>query len=643
WLNAYDTGHITRTVNGGGNFTANTNMYEWFLSNSRSGAQPTPPINTAPTASAGSAQTITLPTSTVNLSGSGSGTNGATISSYSWAKTSGPSSANISSVNAASSSVTALVQGVYVFTLTVKDNHGLTSAASVTITVNGAANQLPVSNAGNNTSITLPTNNTNLNGSASKDSDGSISSYAWTKTSGPSSGSISSPNAATTSVTGLVQGAYVFSLKVTDNAGASASSSVTVTVNAAVSKGNQYPAANAGANITITLPGTLTLDASASSDPDGFIAAYHWTQTSGPIGPILTNRDGKTTTVTGLFMGTYTFVLQVKDNEGLEASAAVAITVNPGSSLPSVPQANVLPIANPGSNRTITLPTALTLDASASSDPDGYIASYRWTQTAGPTGPLMATRDAKTTAVTGLVPGNYTFVLQLVDNSGGNASQSVNILVNAATTPPVGNVLGYIKMSVGPYQACDDASSSGRTPVYGTSIANGSLLYTDAAMKKTYNGGWNWFSFTPVLGGTVTQAFAVYPTGGILLLRSCASGGARIAAANTTAKEDEETLKRMKDSASGISIVPRGTRLSLYPNPVHSNTTIQLYSADNGIKTISVYNSAGVLQAKYNWQTVPGNNTYSLKDVSGLANGLYIIDIRDHNGKSNGSVKFLKM
>ncbi len=95
WIYAYDTGHITTTVNGGGNFTANPNMYEWFLSNKRNTGT-SMPANTPPVANAGTAQTITLPISTVTLTGSGSGTNGATISSYSWTKTSGPSAGVIS-------------------------------------------------------------------------------------------------------------------------------------------------------------------------------------------------------------------------------------------------------------------------------------------------------------------------------------------------------------------------------------------------------------------------------------------------------------------------------------------------------------------------------------------------------------------
>ena len=102
-------------------------------------------------------------------------------------------------------------------------------------------NQPPVANAGNNQAITLPANTINLSGSGT-DPDGSISSYNWTKLSGPSAGTITNPNTSATTVTGLVQGVYQFQLKVTDNKGATGTSTMQVTVNAA---SNQPPAANA--------------------------------------------------------------------------------------------------------------------------------------------------------------------------------------------------------------------------------------------------------------------------------------------------------------------------------------------------------------------------------------------------------------
>lgn len=124
------------------------------------------------------------------------------------------------------------MQGTYVFRLIVTDNSGATADAFVTITVNAAPNQLPVANAGSDQTITLPVNTVNLSGSGT-DPDGSISSYAWSKISGPAQYTIVSPAQAQTVINNLLQGVYVFRLTVTDNSGATADAFVTITVNAA--------------------------------------------------------------------------------------------------------------------------------------------------------------------------------------------------------------------------------------------------------------------------------------------------------------------------------------------------------------------------------------------------------------------------
>src|SRR4029079_16703169 len=74
----------------------------------------------------------------------------------------------------------------------------------------------PVANAGNNTIVVLPDNVVNLNGSLSFDPDNNITGYLWTKISGPSSFNITDANAVQTPVINLVQGVYLFELKVTD-------------------------------------------------------------------------------------------------------------------------------------------------------------------------------------------------------------------------------------------------------------------------------------------------------------------------------------------------------------------------------------------------------------------------------------------
>ena len=92
--------------------------------------------------------------------------------------------------------------------------------------------QLPVADAGLDQTITLPTNTVTLSGSGS-DADGTISSYNWTKISGPSGYTIVNPGTAATDITGLVQGVYQFQLQVTDNNGATATDVMSITVNAA--------------------------------------------------------------------------------------------------------------------------------------------------------------------------------------------------------------------------------------------------------------------------------------------------------------------------------------------------------------------------------------------------------------------------
>lgn len=185
--------------------------------------------NQSPVANAGADQTITLPVNSVTLKGTGTDPDG-TIASYNWSKLSGPSGGTIASPTAAQTVVSALIQGSYDFVLKVTDNGGLSAWDTVRITVKAAAPvAVPVANAGTNQQIVLPVSNVSLTGSATI-SDGKISSYKWSKISGPSQGSIENTDAASTNVTGLAEGIYVFQLKVTAENGQSSTAEVTVTV-----------------------------------------------------------------------------------------------------------------------------------------------------------------------------------------------------------------------------------------------------------------------------------------------------------------------------------------------------------------------------------------------------------------------------
>jgi ribosomal protein L14 len=392
--------------------------------------------NQAPTANAGSNQTIQMPAATASLTGTGKDADG-TISTYAWTKQSGPGSGTISSASTANTNVTGLVQGVYVFNLTVTDNQGATATASVQVTIQAAAvgNQPPVANAGSGVTITLPTSTANLNGSSSSDPDGSIASYAWTKISGPAQFSIANSSTASTGLSNLVAGVYSFQLKVTDNAGATALDTVKVTVNAAAAQ-NQPPVANAGADVNLILPANVTnLNGTLSGDPDGSIASYAWTKISGPAQINLTNAGAVTAKASNLVQGIYTFALLVTDNAGATASDTVKVTVNA-----AVAQ-NQSPVANAGTNITVTSPAnTANLNGTASKDPDGTISAYAWSQSSGPSAAAIASPATASSGISGLQQGVYNFVLKVTDNSGATGTDSVTVTVNAAANkPPAAN------------------------------------------------------------------------------------------------------------------------------------------------------------------------------------------------------------
>jgi len=177
-------------------------------------------------------------------------------------------------------------------------------------------NKPPIANAGRDTIIVLPKDSVMLDGSASTDPNGTITSYKWAKIAGPvSSGNINS-NSAKTSVKSLVMGVYKFELTVTDNGGLSAKDTVQVLV-ADNSAANKPPIANAGPDQEIILPlTTVTLDGSGSIDPENDILTHGWTRISGPRDVTIVSTNAKQTQVTGLKPGTYQFELKVTDGGG---------------------------------------------------------------------------------------------------------------------------------------------------------------------------------------------------------------------------------------------------------------------------------------------------------------------------------------
>lgn len=384
-------------------------------------------VNQAPTVTAGSNQTITLPTNSVTLIGSATDADG-TISNVTWTKISGPVTFTIGSPNATTTNVTNLVQGVYVFQLTGTDNQGASSSSTVQVTVNAAIppNQPPVVNAGVDRAITLPTNSITQVGSAT-DPDGTISSYSWTKVSGPVGITFGSANAAGTTINNLVAGTYVIQLQATDNQGGIGTDQFTLIVSA---RPNTNPTVNAGADKTVQLPATTTnfTGTAASTNPGGSITIVLWTQIGGTASTI-TPTNNLNTAISGLTTpGSRTYKLLVTDNLGLTASDTIIVLVNAAP--------NQSPVVNAGTDKTLQLPTNFTSLNATASDPDGTISGIAWTKISGPASFSLSSTTQLNTNVTNLTTGVYQFQIQVTDNSGATARDTVKITVNAANVPP---------------------------------------------------------------------------------------------------------------------------------------------------------------------------------------------------------------
>ncbi len=324
--------------------------------------RPTPPsigaveyagISSTVIANAGANQTVTLPLDSVTLSGVGSVAINATISSFQWTQSSGPSNAKLGSPILVNTMASTLKAGVYVFSLKVKNSNNDSSISSVTITVN-PQNFPPVVSAGVTQTITLPTSTVTLTGTAT-DATGTIASYLWTQVSGPNTATITSKAAISSTVTGLIAGSYVFQLQATDNLGLSGNASVTVMVNPAPTVTNLPPVVNTGIDQTITAPvSTVSVDGSLSSDPDGSIATFVWSQISGPSTSTITTPTTAKTSISSLVPGIYVFKLTVTDNLGLSASAQITINVNVATAIfpnPNETTETMLVFPNPTTNQ----------------------------------------------------------------------------------------------------------------------------------------------------------------------------------------------------------------------------------------------------------------------------------------------------
>ena len=278
-------------------------------------------VRSRPIALAGADQTVVLGDGKVSLDGNGTDeVDNGWIEAYSWSLVSRPDGSTddiFDNNEMANTGLSNLQAGTYVLRLTVSDNYDLTASDELTITVLSRPSVI----AGADQTIILPdVSEFTLSGSAS-DVDGVIDSVRWGKVSGPTASITDSENA-TTTVTDLAAGTYVFSLTATDNHVLTSSDQVRVIV-------QSRPTVFAGDDQRVVVPSSQTRLEGTVED-DGNIVSYEWTQVSSSNGltGAIANNNELATLLSQLEIGTYVFHLAVTDNDALSASDEVTIEVS---------------------------------------------------------------------------------------------------------------------------------------------------------------------------------------------------------------------------------------------------------------------------------------------------------------------------
>jgi hypothetical protein len=290
--------------------------------------------------------------------------------------------------------------------LTVKDNAGAAASDTVSIVVT----KRPVANAGSDQFVNAGAS-VSLTGTGSYDPDGTITSYAWVQTAGTSVSLSGADTTQPTFTAPAVSETLTFQLTVTDNYGKTGTDTVNIII-------NLPPVANAGAD-QVVLRGSsyVTLTGSASYDPEGLVISHQWVQTAGTTVTLNGANTARSSFLVPSVSGTLTFELTVKDNRGATASDSVNIIVN------------TAPTANAGPDQLVKIRAAVTLDGRGSTDSDGTIAGYAWTQVYGTPVTLTGANTATPSFVAPDTEAYPRFRLTVTDNHGATAYDEVYITV----------------------------------------------------------------------------------------------------------------------------------------------------------------------------------------------------------------------
>jgi CSLREA domain-containing protein len=214
----------------------------------------------------------------------------------------------------------------------------------------------------------------------------------------------------------------------------------------------------------LTIAGTLQSAPSSTFSFDIFVNIQCDSSGSGE-GKTFLGSTSATTDATGNV--TFTATLPANASEGLVATATATDPSGNTSefsacaAVQQVPPTTQPPVANAGSNQTVSAGTLVMLNGSGSSDPNvpPLPLTFLWTQTAGPS----VTLTGANTAMPSFTPPQAgTYMFSLVVNNGvvSSTAASVTVTVTATTHPPLANAGPNQTVSTGTLVTLNGSGSS---------------------------------------------------------------------------------------------------------------------------------------------------------------------------------------
>ena len=388
-------------------------------------------VNVAPTANPGPSQNVVVG-AVVSMDGSASKDSDGGSLTFKWALIGKPigSAASLTNPTYPNPKFTADLAGNYVVSLVVNDGKANSTVATVSVTAT-VANAAPVANAGVNQNVVIASTVT-LDGTASTDANNDSLSYKWVLQSKPatSSATLAAATSAKPTFKADVAGTYVATLVVNDGKANSELAAVSILASAT----NLAPVAKPGVNQSVVTGTKVSVDASASSDPNGDSITYRWSLLFKPAGSTATLSSATTAsaTFTADLAGTYLVGLTV--NDGKVDSPVVVLTV-------TAAKLNAVPVASAGTNQNVTAATLTTLDGTASTDADLDGLSYTWSLISKPSSSnatLSSTTSPKPT-FTPDVAGTYVASLVVSDGKDRSPTAVVTVIASGSNSAPVAN------------------------------------------------------------------------------------------------------------------------------------------------------------------------------------------------------------